>query len=73
MGATIKNNVDALLARKGWTRYRLSKESGVTMSVIYSLGAKESGPSAEILLKLANALNCTVDELLKSQESEVDQ
>lgn len=67
MGAMIKNNVDKLLERKGWTRYRLSKESGVTMSVIYSLGSKESGPSAEILLKLANALDCTVDELLKQQ------
>ncbi|MNW27534.1 helix-turn-helix protein [compost metagenome] len=65
MGTAIKQNVDRLLERRGWTRYRLSKESGVTMSVIYSLGEKESGPTADKLLKIANALGCTVDELVR--------
>ncbi|MNI98377.1 helix-turn-helix protein [compost metagenome] len=65
MGAAIKNNVDRLLEHKGWTRYRLSKESGVTMSLIYSLGNKESGPSADTLVKIADAIGCTVDELVR--------
>ncbi|WP_342416241.1 helix-turn-helix transcriptional regulator [Paenibacillus sp. FSL R10-2782] len=65
MGTAIKQNVDRLLERRGWTRYRLSKESGVAMSVIYSLGEKESGPTADKLLKIANALGCTVDELVR--------
>jgi DNA-binding Xre family transcriptional regulator len=65
MGTAIKNNVDKLLKSKGWTRYRLSKESGVTMSLIYSLGGKESGPSADTLLKIADALGCTIDELVR--------
>ncbi|MDU5143553.1 helix-turn-helix domain-containing protein [Paenibacillus dendritiformis] len=65
MGTAVKKNVDRLLKAKGWTRYRLSKESGITMSVIYSLGEKESGPTADKLLKIANALGCTVDELVR--------
>lgn len=67
MGTTVKNNVDRLLEVKGWTRYRLSKESGVTMSLIYSLGNKESGPNSETLIKLADALECTVDELVRGE------
>lgn len=67
MGATIKANVDRLLKLKGWTRYRLSKESGVTPSLIYSLESKQSGPSSTVLIKIADALDCTVDDLLKKQ------
>lgn len=65
MGTAVEKNVNRLLKDKGWTRYRLSKESGITMSVIYSLGEKESGPTADKLLKIANALDCTVDELVR--------
>lgn len=65
MGQAIKSNVDKLLAAKGWTRYRLSKASGVSMTVIYSLDKKESGPTADTLVKIASALGVTVDELLR--------
>jgi transcriptional regulator with XRE-family HTH domain len=65
MGIGIKNNIEKLLESKGWTKYRLSKESGVSMTVIYSLASKESGPTAETLLKLANALGVTIDEIVR--------
>lgn len=65
MGLTIKSNVDKLLEYKGWTRYRLSKESGVSMTVIYSLDKKESGPTADTLVKIADAFGCTIDELVR--------
>ncbi|MDF9844588.1 MULTISPECIES: helix-turn-helix transcriptional regulator [unclassified Paenibacillus] len=65
MGETLKKNVDELLKLKGWTRYRLSKESGVSMTVIYNLAQKESGPSADTLIKISNALGCTVDALVR--------
>lgn len=67
MGMTIAENVHKLLDEKGWTIYRLGKESGVSFTVLYSLGEKKQGPNAETLVKLANALDCTVDELLKNQ------
>ncbi|SFE10874.1 DNA-binding transcriptional regulator, XRE-family HTH domain [Paenibacillus algorifonticola] len=65
MGTAIKGNVDRLLKEKGWTRYRLSKESGVSMTVIYSLDKKESGPTADTLVKMADALGSTVDALVR--------
>ncbi|MNC02421.1 helix-turn-helix protein [compost metagenome] len=65
MGTAVKGNVDRLLKQRGWTRYRLGKESGVTMSVIYQLGEKEKGLTADTLVKIANALECTVDDLVR--------
>lgn len=65
MGTVIKKNLDRLLEERGWTRYRLSKESGITQSVIYSLDKKESGPTADKLLKIATALGCSIDELVR--------
>lgn len=65
MGAAIRGNVERLLDQKGWTKYRLSKESGVSMTVVYSLDKKDSGPNADTLVKLADALGVTVDELVR--------
>ncbi len=65
MGLCIKENVQRLIDLKGWTIYRLSKESGVSLTVLYSLGEKKSGPTAETLVKMANALNVSLDELVK--------
>ncbi|AWV35196.1 MULTISPECIES: helix-turn-helix domain-containing protein [Paenibacillus] len=65
MGMTIGNNVQKLLNKRGWTPYRLGKESGVSMTVIYGLKEKKQGPNAETLVKLATALGVTVDELVK--------
>jgi transcriptional regulator with XRE-family HTH domain len=65
LGTAIKGNVDKILEEKGWSRYRLSKESGVSMTAIYSLGQKESGPTADTLVKIADALDVTVDKLLR--------
>lgn len=65
MGLAIKNNVQKLIEAKGWTIYRLSKESGVSLTALYSLDSKKQGPRAETLVKLANALGVTVDELVR--------
>lgn len=65
MGLSIKNNVQKLLDAKGWTIYRLSKESGVSLTVLYSLEKKQMGPTAETLVKLADALGVMVDELIR--------
>jgi transcriptional regulator with XRE-family HTH domain len=68
MGLAVAANVERLLREKGWTMYRLSKESGVSLTALYSLNDKKSGPTASTLLKIARALGVTVDELLKGGE-----
>lgn len=65
MGIQIEENINQLLEDRDWTIYRLSKESGVSLSALYSLGAKKRGPNAETLVKISNALDVTVDQLLK--------
>ncbi|AIQ70401.1 helix-turn-helix domain-containing protein [Paenibacillus graminis] len=67
MGKAIENNMQRLIDAKGWTIYRLSKESGVTVSALYNIGKKKHGPYAETLVKLSNALGCTVDDLVKNK------
>jgi transcriptional regulator with XRE-family HTH domain len=66
VGQTIEVNIQRLIEAKGWTIYRLSKESGVTVSSLYNIGKKKQGPYAETLVKLSNALDCSVDELVKN-------
>lgn len=65
MGLAIKNNIQKLIDAKGWTIYRLSKESGVSLTALYSLEKKQMGPTADTLVRLADALGVTVDELVR--------
>lgn len=65
MGLKIEDNVQKLLDKKEWTLYRLGKESGVSLTVLYGLGDKKQGPQIETLIKLADALGVTVDELVR--------
>jgi transcriptional regulator with XRE-family HTH domain len=69
MGAAIENNIQRYIDLKGWTLYRLSKESGVSLTVLYSLENKKNGPTADTLVKLADALGVTLDELVREQIS----
>ena len=65
MGLAIKSNVQRLADEKGWTLYRLSKQSGVSLTALYELDKKKFGPTADILVKLADALGVTVDALVR--------
>jgi transcriptional regulator with XRE-family HTH domain len=69
MGQAIVNNIHRLIAERGWTIYRLSKVSGVSLTALYSLGSKKQGPNADTLVKLADALGVTIDELVRSDGS----
>ncbi|MDK8193741.1 helix-turn-helix transcriptional regulator [Paenibacillus sp. UMB7766-LJ446] len=64
MGQTIEVNIQKLIDAKGWTIYRLSKESGVAVSALYNIGKKKQGPYAETLVKLSNALGVSLDALV---------
>jgi putative transcriptional regulator len=55
-----------VLRRKGWTRYKLQKESGVTYPTLHALyHGKSKGYSAEVLDKLCRTLRCQPGDLLK--------
>jgi putative transcriptional regulator len=55
-----------MLNRKGWTRYRLQKKSGITYPTLHALyHGRSKGYSAAVLDKLCRALNCQPKDLLE--------
>ncbi|MEK3784099.1 helix-turn-helix domain-containing protein [Paenibacillus sp. FSL R5-0810] len=65
MGLKLEENIQKLLDEKEWSIYRLGKESGVSLTVLYGLGDKKQGPQIETVVKIADALGVTVDELVR--------
>jgi DNA-binding Xre family transcriptional regulator len=60
-----------LLEDKGWSAYRLAKESGIPQPTVYRLLSDREDTDARISLrmldKLCETLGCTVAELLEYQ------
>lgn len=55
-----------VLERKGWTRYKLQKKTGITYPTLYALfHGRSKGYSAEVLNKLCCALKCAPGDLLE--------
>ena len=58
-----------LLTDRGWTLYRLSKESDVSENYIHKIERGENQPSVYILEKLLSCLGVTLPEFL-NEDSE---
>lgn len=60
-----------LLEEKGWSAYRLAKESGIPQPTVYRLLSDRDDTDARISLrmldKLCETLGCSVAELLEYQ------
>ena len=57
-----------VLKRKGWTRYRLQKESGITYPTLHALyHGKSKLYSADVLNRLCATLHCKPEDLLRWQ------
>ncbi|KXT73140.1 hypothetical protein STRDD10_01615 [Streptococcus sp. DD10] len=51
------------LTERGWTSYRLAKESGLATSLIYNLEhGKNRNTSFDTMCKIADALDVSLDE-----------
>ena len=58
-------NLRKIMTSKRISQYALAKQSGVSQSAISNYAAGSKTPGGKVLLKLAVALNCTVDDLLR--------
>ena len=61
-------NLQTVLDRKGMTKYRLSKISGVPKTTVIDICSGKSsieGCTAKTVLLLANALDCSMEDLMK--------
>ena len=58
------NRLWKLLIDKKMTKTKLIKEAGITTNVMAHLG-KDEDVRVESLVKICNALNCTVDDIME--------
>jgi transcriptional regulator with XRE-family HTH domain len=54
--------------KQGVTAYKLSKETGISESVISRWKSGEQSPSISSLVKVAHFFNCGLSELMKGSE-----
>lgn len=62
---TATKNIFQLMDNKGVTAYKLSKETGISESVISRWKSGEQSPSISNLVKVAHFFNCGLSELMK--------
>jgi len=60
----LSTNIDALLKKRGWSRYRLAKESGISEQTISNIMSQLHEPRLSIVATLANALGVTPNRLI---------
>jgi putative transcriptional regulator len=65
----IEIRLKAILDRKGWTRYKLYRESGVTYSTVSRWQNNKVGDiNLEVLEKICRALRCTPTDILNLEQ-----
>lgn len=64
----VKQRLRALVDAKGWTLYRLSKESGVAWSTVRNMFQRNTMPTTPTLEALCNSLGIGMDELFYEDE-----
>lgn len=61
-------NYARLRDKRGYTDYRVSKETGITKSTFSEWKRGRSNPKVEKLRKIAKCLNTTIEALLEEEE-----
>lgn len=62
------SRVEAIRERRGLTRAELATKAGLARQTIYSVECDPAHkPSVEVIVKIAQALDVTVDELLGTE------
>lgn len=60
-------NINTFLKNKGYTVYRLSKETGISKTTLFDIFSGKSNIldcRVRIIMKIADALNCNIKELI---------
>ena len=60
----LQSKIRALMEERGWTVYRLAKESGVTWSTIRNMFDRNTEPTVPTVEALCQGLGITLEELL---------
>jgi transcriptional regulator with XRE-family HTH domain len=62
-------NIKQLRESRGWTQEILAEISGVNRVLIANYESKGKGMTLTTAMKLAEALNCTIDDLFGKEET----
>lgn len=68
MTKVIGIRITKLREERGWSRYRLSKQSGVSYSYLTALEEGDHSPSLDVLEKIAVGLEIELVDLLKEEK-----
>ena len=60
-----------LMKERGWSLYKLAKESGITYSSLSNLLHRNTEPTLSTLRNLCNGLGITLSEFFSNEESTV--
>lgn len=72
MDEELRNSVREARTGRGWTQLELAEQAGVSRKTINTIENGSLNPSVLIALRLATALETTVDELFRLGRSAVD-
>lgn len=67
----INGRIRQLCDARGWTVYRLAKESGITYSTLCTMLNKSNLPSIPTLLKICNGLGITLAQFFDENNENV--
>jgi transcriptional regulator with XRE-family HTH domain len=62
----LSRNIDEILQRKGWSRYRLAKESGISEQTISNIINEAHEPRLSVVATIASTLGVTTNRLILS-------
>lgn len=65
----LSRNIDTILQRKGWSRYRLAKESGISEQTISNIINEAHEPRLSVVATIANALGVTTNRLISGSRN----
>lgn len=66
-----KDKIQELLDKKGWTKYRLAKESNLGQSTIHEImSGKKKSPTSNTLHKIATALGVSIEYFFDNSTQE---
>lgn len=66
---SVTKKIFKLMDNKGVTAYKLSKETGISESVISRWKSGEQSPSISSLVKVAHYFQCGLSELMKGEKA----
>ncbi len=64
----VLQKIEFLCKQRGWTTYRLAKESGIAYSSITNMFSRNTQPTIYTLEKLCSGLGITISEFFETDE-----